>query len=220
MRCCVILAATAIAVGLSSGVAHAQAAAAPVQASKGYVEGTAQSTFGNVTSQAYGAEVGFSIAPKFQIFGEFAHVNDTAPSSLAESAQLIAGALSQTQSNVGFGARQPTTFGVGGVRFPFATSSKVEPYVLVGAGVATVKKDVTYTISGTDVTANLAQYGVVLGTDLSGSETKMMLDLGGGVVWPAWQKLIIDFQYRYGRVFTSDEGLNINRAGVGIGVRF
>jgi hypothetical protein len=32
--------------------------------------------------------------------------------------------------------------------------------------------------------------------------------------------LIIDLQYRYGRVFMSDEGLNISRAGVGIGVRF
>jgi len=221
MRSCVILAATAIAVGLSSGVAYAQAAAqAPAQASKGYVEGVAQSTFGNVTSQSYGVELGFTIAPRLQVFGEVAHVNDTAPSSLATSAQLIAGALSQTQGNVGFHAEQPATFGVGGIRFLFPTSSKVEPYVLVGAGVATVKKDVTYTISGNDVTGNLAQYGIVLGTDLSGSETKMMLDFGGGVVWPVWQKLIFDFQYRLGRVFTSDEGLNISRAGIGVGVRF
>jgi hypothetical protein len=39
------------------------------------------------------------------------------------------------------------------------------------------------------------------------------------VAWPVWEKLVVDFQYRYGRVFTS-EGLNMNRAGVGIGVRF
>jgi opacity protein-like surface antigen len=60
----------------------------------------------------------------------------------------------------------------------------------------------------------------VLGTGLSGSETKGMFSLGAGLVWPVWQKLVVDFQYRYGRVFTSGEGLNLNRAGVGIGVRF
>lgn len=200
-----------------TGTAYAQA---PASASKGYIEGVAQSTFGNVTSQAYGVEVGFSIAARLQVFGEVARVNDTASASFSSSAQLMAGALSQTQANVGYHAEQPTTFGVGGIRFLFPTSSRVEPYVLVGAGVASVQKNVTYTISGSDVTGNLAQYGIVLGTDLSGTETKMMLDLGGGVVWTAWQKLIVDFQYRYGRVFTSGEGLSINRAGIGVGVRF
>jgi hypothetical protein len=39
--------------------------------------------------------------------------------------------------------------------------------VLVGAGVASVQKNVTYTISGNDVTDNLAQYGIVLGTGLA-----------------------------------------------------
>jgi opacity protein-like surface antigen len=188
--------------------------------SKGYVEGVAQSAFGNVTSQSYGVEGGVSITTSIQVFGEVGFTMDTAPASLGADAQSIASYLSRTQSNVGYTAKQPVTFGVGGLRFPFATTTKLEPYILAGVGVATVKKDVTFTIGGTDVTNNLAQYGVVLGNDLSGSETKAMLTLGGGVTWPAWQKLVIDFQYRYGRVATSGEGLNINRAGVGIGVRF
>lgn len=187
---------------------------------KGYIEGVAQSTFGNVTSQSYGVEGGFSIASRLQIFGEVAHANDTATASLATSAQVIAGALSQTQSNVGYNAEQPTTFGIGGIRFLFPVSAKIEPYVRVGAGVASVQKNVTYTVNGTDVTGNLPQYGIVLGTDLSGTETKMMLDFGGGVSWAVWQKLVVDLQYRYGHVFTGDEGLNISRAGIGIGIRF
>jgi hypothetical protein len=32
--------------------------------------------------------------------------------------------------------------------------------------------------------------------------------------------LIVDLQYRYGRVFTSGGGLNVHRAGIGLGVRF
>jgi opacity protein-like surface antigen len=187
---------------------------------KGYIEGVAQSTFGNVTSQSYGAEGGFSIASRLQIFGEVAHANDTATASLATSAQVIAGALSQTQSNVGYNAEQPTTFGLGGIRFLFPASAKIEPYVRVGAGVASVQKNVTYTVNGTDVTGNLPQYGIVLGTDLSGTETKMMLDFGGGVSWAIWQKLVVDLQYRYGHVFADDEGINISRAGIGVGIRF
>ena len=47
-----------------------------------------------------------------------------------------------------------------------------------------------------------------------------MLSVGGGVGLAIWPRVMLDLQYRYGRVFTSDGGLNANRAGVGIGVRF
>lgn len=200
-----------------SGVAQAQSAA---PASKGYVEGVAQSAFGNVTSQSFGLELGFTIAPKIQVFVDAGHVRDTTPSNLGASALEVAGFLSQTQSDVTFSGKEPVTFGLAGLRFLIPSSAKIEPYVMAGGGVAQVKKDVTFSIAGRDVTGSLAQYGVVLGTDLSGSETKAMLTVGGGVVWPAWQRLIVDFQYRYGRVFTSDQGLNVSRAGIGIGVRF
>jgi opacity protein-like surface antigen len=92
-----------------------------------------------------------------------------------------------------------------------------------GFGVAKVKQDATFSVNGTDVTSSLAQpqYGSVqLGSDLSGTFTKPMLSIGGGVMWAAWQRLVVDVQYRYGRVFAPDQGININRIGVGIGVRF
>jgi len=190
------------------------------EASKGYVEAVAQSAFGNVTSQSFGVELGVGIASDVQVFADVGYARDTAPAELGAAAQVIAGFLSQTQTGVTFSGKQPVTFGVIGMRYRFATSSKVEPYVLGGVGVAQVKKDVSFSVNGADATSTLSQLGVVLGSDLSGSETKPMLSIGVGVVWPAWQKLIVDFQYRYGRVFTSDEGLNLSRAGIGIGVRF
>ena len=39
-------------------------------------------------------------------------------------------------------------------------------------------------------------------------------------MWPAWERLVIDIQYRYGRILAEDVGINVNRAGVAIGVRF
>ena len=46
-----------------------------------------------------------------------------------------------------------------------------------------------------------------------------MLSMGGGVMWPVWKHAVVDFQYRYGHIFSS-EAINVNRAGIGIGVRF
>ena len=114
------------------------------------------------------------------------------------------------------------TFGVAGVKYIVPMVGKVQPYVMGGGGLAKVKQDVTFTVGGTDVTSTLAQapYNVQLGSDLSGTFTKPMLVLGGGVVWPAWQQIIVDFQYRYGRIFAEDGGINVSRAGIGIGVRF
>ena len=49
-----------------------------VDADHGYVEGVIQSAFGNVTSQSYGAEVGFTVRPNLQVFGEVGRVRDVA----------------------------------------------------------------------------------------------------------------------------------------------
>ena len=203
-----------------TGTAYAQAPAPAGESSKGYVEAVAQSAFGNVTSQSFGVELGFTVASPIQVFVDAGYVRDAAPSDLGASALVIAGFLSQTQNNVTFRGKAPITFGLAGLRYRIRSSAKVEPYLLAGGGMAQVKKDVSFSVNGSDVTASLSQLGVVLGTDLSGSETKPMATVGVGVVWPAWQHLIIDFQYRYGRIFTSDQGLNVSRAGIGIGVQF
>ena len=126
----------------------------------------------------------------------------------------------QTQNNVTFQAKEPITFGLVGVRYVFPSSGKLEPYLLGGGGIARVQKNVAFAVGGSDVTSNLQQYSIVLGTDLSGSENKPMLTLGGGGAWKLGQRLVLDLQYRYGRVFASDQGINVNRAGAGLGVRF
>jgi hypothetical protein len=216
MRTCLMLIGGSLAFG---GLAHAQPS--PPTPNRGYVEAVAQSAFGNVTSQSFGGEIGVTIMRQLQLFVEAGQVRDASPPELGVAAQAIAGFLSQTQGNAAFQVKEPVTFGLAGIRYgiPLA-SSKLEPYVMGGVGIARVKKDVSFTVAGTDVTSSLLQLGVALGTDLSGSETKPMISAGVGVAWPAWQRVIVDFQYRYGRVFTSDQGLNINRAGVGLGVRF
>ncbi len=214
-----LLMAVALVAVLSGASASAQSASPPDFTF--YAEGVAQSAFGNVTSQSYGGEIGVRVAPRLDVFFDGGQTRNTAGSTLFTNAQLIASGLSATQSNVSFDARQPVNFGVVGVRYTLPlTGSRLEPYVTGGGGIAQVKRNVTFAVGSNDITNNLPQYGAVLGDDLSGHENDGMFTVGAGVVWPAWQQLIVDFQYRYGRVFAQDAGINVNRAGIGIGVRF
>jgi opacity protein-like surface antigen len=203
-----------------TSVASAQSAGT---ADKGYIEGVAQSAISNVTSQSFGVEGGFTVMAHVQIYAEVGQVSNVATADISNAAQQIAGVISQTQSNVGYNVKQPVTFFVAGGKFLVPMDGKLQPYVMGGFGVAKVKQDVTFSVNGADITNSLSQpqYGSVqLGSDLSGSFTKPMLSLGGGVMWPAWKQLVVDIQYRYGRVFAPDSGININRFGVGIGIRF
>ena len=146
--------ALAIGVLALSSVANAQTPPAP-EADHGYVEGVLQSAFGNVTSQSFGAEVGVTVIPNLQAFGEFGKVRDVATTGIGSAAQLIAGFLSQTQTGVSFSVKEPVTFAV-----------------------------------------------------------------GGGAMWPVWQRLVVDVQFRFGRILAEDGGINVSRAGIGVGVRF
>ena len=186
-----------------------------------YAQVLADASFGNVSSQSYGVEVGMTVRPDIQVFVEAGRVNNVASSSFFNAAQVISGGLNQTQSSVSFSAKEPVVFGDAGVRYlvPMTTGS-VQPYVLAGFGVARVKQDAQFTVNGSNATGNLAQYGVVLGSDLSGSFTKPLLALGVGVSVPVWQRVSVDLQYRYGRIFAADQGINVSRAGIGLGVRF
>jgi opacity protein-like surface antigen len=204
---------------LLGGVAEAQTTAAGP--GKGYAEVVAQSAFGNVTSQNYGGEIGFTVTPALQVFVEVGHTRNVATSPISAAAQVIAGALGQAaQGAVAYSVKQPMTFGVGGVKYLLPVGdSQLLPYAMAGFGAAKVNQDVTFSVAGSDVTGNLAQYGVVLGGDLSGGFTKPMLTLGGGVSYPVWQALVLDFQFRYGHVF-GGQSINSSRAGVGIGLKF
>ena len=197
-----------------SGIAHAQSAG---DNSSGYVEFVAQSAFGNVTSQSFGVEGGVALTPSLAIFAEAGMVRDAAPKSIGASAQIIANSLG---AGSGYSVRQPIGFGIVGIRYSFPFREKLHPYVMAGGGLARVKRDVTFSVAGVDVTSKLDTFGVVLGTDLAGSESKLMLSGGGGVVWNATGSLIFDAGYRFGRIMTDPTGTNLNRVGAGIGLRF
>lgn len=215
-----VVAAFAAAVVLT-GAASAQTKAPAGASDKAYVEGNLQAAFSNVTSQSFGAEIGVTLRPRMAVFLEVGFARDTAPDTLGQAAQIIAGYLTQVQSRaVGFSVKQPMGFGVAGVRYAIPYDEDFEPYVLGGFGLARVEHDVRFTVGGTDVTDTIATYGVALGKDLAGAPMKPMASAGAGVVWHAGHSLFVDLQYRFGRIFTDVKGTNLSRAGIGVGVRF
>jgi opacity protein-like surface antigen len=227
MRLAIVLGVAARLVG-QSAYAQAQPGAGATP-DRGYLEAVAQSALSNVTSQSYGAEGGVTVWGNLQIFIEAGRTTNVATQDLGSSAQQITTYLSTVQSAaVSVNLKEPVSFGAAGVRLRFPVGSKASPYVMGGIGFAKVTKDVHFLLGGSDATNNLAQYGVTLGSDLTGSYTKPMLVLGGGVAWTAWQRLVIDFQYRYGRIFPEDQtpssaamqGINVSRVGAGVGVVF
>ncbi len=206
----------------AGGAAQAQSAqASSSDEGHGYVVAVADAAFGAVNSQSYGAEAGYTFRPGLQLFIEAGRVNNVASTTFFTAAQVIAGGLGQTQAGVSFTAKQPAAFGDVGVRYlvPVA-ATRLQPYVLAGLGIARVTNDARFSVGGTDVTGNLAQYGVQLGTDLSGHFTKPLLALGVGAMVPVWSRLVVDLHYRYGRIFAADAGINVSRAGIGFGVGF
>jgi len=197
-----------------SGVAFAQSPTA-ADDSRGYVEAVVQSAFGNVTSQSFGGELGVTVKPGVQLFVDAGYVRDTTPSALSASAQAIASDISAKAGGGSYQVKQPVTFGVAGIKYLLPVDqSRFAPYVMAGAGVARVEKDVSFTVA----TGQVSDY-VTVGSDLAGNETKAMVSFGVGVDVPLGTMFVVDLQYRFGRVFTTD-GLNLNRLGVGVGVRF
>ncbi len=183
--------------------------------SRGYIEAVAQSAFGNVTSQSFGGEIGVTIKPGLQLAVDAGYVRDTATSDLSTSAARIAADLAAKAGGASYHVKQPVTFGVVELKYLLPVDqSRFAPYVMVGGGAARVEKDVTFTVAS----GSVGDY-VVLGTDLAGSETKGMFSAGVGVELLFGRMFLVDVQYRFGRVFTTD-GLNLNRAGAGVGVRF
>jgi opacity protein-like surface antigen len=108
---------------------------------------------------------------------------------------------------------------------PLAT--KYHPYLAIGFGVASVKPEATFAVNGTDVTGQLEQFGVLLGADLSDSQTVGLFTFGGGVMYNFAKRYFVDATYRYGRTSKAEsdgevviKGLNTQRLQIGAGIRF
>jgi opacity protein-like surface antigen len=225
-RCaCVAMLSVAGVLGAAVPRAHAQAAAGTD--TKMSVEVTAGPTLGHKSSSFVAGEFDWRLTPKLDIFVEGGHMANVGTSLLDANANLIAGVI----GDVGGGSGSVSSSGIkvnhfdAGIKFwidPF--DPRLHPYVIAGLGVASAKTEVNFALNGTVV--DPAAYGVQLGGDLSGTQTKTIIVVGGGVTIPVRERYFIDLGYRFGGILSNtsdienDTAIKTQRIILGFGARF
>jgi hypothetical protein len=167
-----------------------------------------------------GGELGVQVTNTVGVFAEGVWLQNVVTRRRLDVAQTVAAFLHASQGGASTSTIVAPAFYTGGaVRVEFPTHGRVHPYITGGAGVARVALRPTFTLSGADVTPNLAQYGVTLGSDLTGEVTKPAFSVGAGLRFTQ-ARWYVDATIRLTSIHTEGQNTNVTRAGAGIGLRF
>lgn len=199
--------------------AQAAPAAAPAAGSgllAGVVAGA--SSVQNVGGLA-GAEIGFRVNDRVQIFAEGVWMQDLVSRARESAITGFANYLTTTQGKTATATlKVPTVYGGGGLRV-FLTTGALRPYVALGAGMANMTSTPAFTLNGADITTSLATYGVTLGSDLTGDVSKLGIT-GGFGVQAEKTKFVIDAGVRIISIQTDGQKTNALRGHVGLLFKF
>jgi hypothetical protein len=171
------------------------------------------------TAGLAGGELAFRMTERIDVFGEGIGLQDLVTKPRRDLATQVGSYLASSQGRAASGSiKVPAFYAGGGLRIRLTTASGVYPYVSGGAGMARLTLTPMFVLGGADVTASLAQYGVTLGSDLTGTQVKPAVTAGLGVraVHPRWY---IDGGLRLLTVFI-DQRVNFVGVGAGVGFRF
>jgi hypothetical protein len=128
---------------------------------------------------AFGGEIGARLTPRLDVFGEVLDATDVATRRRIGTAMDVATALQASQGVAATGTlKAPAALFMGGVRYVIHQSGDLRLFVQGVGGVARVTFQPAFTLAGADVTSQLTQFGVTLGSDLAGTTTKAAF--GGG----------------------------------------
>ena len=210
----------AVIVASTVGTARAQTSGATVP-DRGYAAFTVGATLGHKSDSSIGGEGGYGLTDALQVFVEAGRMGNVATTALDGRAQIIGRAIGASVSTV-----QKATYYDAGLKYRLSQYGMWRPYALLGVGAASVKTTVNFNVGGNDVTSGLDQFGVQLGSDLSGTLTKIFLTVGVGTNVTFGQRFLADLSYRYGRIFAktseieNDQGINTQRVQAGLGIKF
>jgi hypothetical protein len=182
-----------------------------------FLGGTAGVGGAGKTAGLAGGELAFRVTDRIDVFGEGIGMQDLVTKPRRDLVTQVANYLAASQGRpVSSSIKVPAFYGGGGLRVRLTTGSRVYPYVSGGGGMARLTLQPMFALGGTDVTASLAQYGVTLGSDVTGTQTKPAVTGGLGVraVHSRWY---LDVGVRVLTVFTEQR---VNFVGVGAGVGF
>ena len=209
-----------LAAAAQTGAGSMKPAAPPTSASGMYIGGVTGITAVQNVGAQLGGEFGYQMSDRLSFFGEGVWMQDVVTRRRLDLAASVATYVQTTQGASATGAVvAPSFYAGGGARVMLATSGLIRPFVSGGAGIAHVVLKPDFTVSGSDVSSNMAQYGVTLGSDLTGEMTKPAFQFGAGILVPQG-RWYISGEFGVTSIQTPDQTTNVLRVGVGIGTRF
>jgi opacity protein-like surface antigen len=199
--------------------AHAQTPAATPEPRLS-IEVAGGPTLGHKSAGFVSAEIGWRLNSKLDVFFEGGHMGNVGTSLLDSNATKIADAIGVSVGSTSIKVNHADA----GIKFHITPPSpRIQPYVIVGAGVAKATTEVTFTSNGSVIDPSDR---VTLGGDLSGSNIKAILIFGGGINFPIAKSYFADFGYRFGGILSkvsdieNDVTIKTQRIMFGVGARF
>lgn len=172
-----------------------------------------------------GGEAGFRIWKHLDVLAEAGYTSNLVTRRELAKASAVAGLIQSSQGgSVGSGVTVPTAYAAIGARWVFESISykQFRPYVLLSAGGAEVNLKPTFSQNGANVTGSLPNFGITLGSDLSGKYRPFAFGGGLGAMRPCpwlngWN---LDVSVRFLSINTVGQKTNWTRLSFGIVRRF
>ena len=165
-------------------------------------------------------QFGQHLTPRTDFFGELTLLQDVVTRARVESAEAVATYLTPIQGQtVTATLEMPAFAATVGIRHFLSEPAMLRPYIVGQIGVARTTLQPTFLAGETDITENMEQYGVVLGSDLAGSNLAPVF--GGGIgVTSGFNDWYFDASLRIMSVRVGSQSANVKVLAVGIGRRF
>ncbi len=176
----------------------------------------------NSVSAEGNIEAGMRIWKNLDVLIEGGYAGNLATRRELDHAGTIAGVLQASQgSPVTSSVSVPSSYATLGARWVFESiSRRYRPYVLLSVGGASVNLKPKFVLNGADVTGSLSNFGITLGSDLSGSYRPSAVGGGVGLLMPLGQRWYFDGSIRVLSVNTAIQRTNLSRLSFGIGRHF
>lgn len=203
-----------------SGSASSPTTAAPM-VNLWYIGGAAGAGVVDTFSGEGNVEVGMRIWKNLDVLIEGGYAGNLATRRESDHAGTIAAILQASQgSPVTSSVRVPSRYAAFGARWVFESTSRYRPYVLLSVGGASVSLKPKFVLNGADVTGSLSNFGITLGSDLTGSYRPSALGGGVGLLMPLGRQWYFDGSIRLLSINTAVQRTNLSRISFGVGRRF
>lgn len=197
--------------------------AAAQDAPRGYVQGTVGVARAVETDSAYAGLGAWRVGDRVHVFGEVGRLRNAIGSDLNDQLASVGAAIREgleaqfgTTFPIGFEARVPTWYGLGGVRVAGPSAGRLATFVEGGVGAARLDPQAHLTVNGESLDSEVA---AIAGFGENSQQLEFLTGLGGGVGLQVWKRLRVEGAYRYMRLY-GDAKTNINRVGFSAGWTF